>query len=200
MTNNQATGQLNMDLQPKTPIGSILDLIGAQVQYSFVGGTGPTTLNSPFTEQNVGNYLPQLMDYVTVNPAATVPGRINVNQASPTVLSGIPGMTSDIVSKITAQRTVDMTSADPARRYETWLLTEGVVTLPQMKVLMPFITGGGSVYRCQVVGYFQGGQASSRAEVVFDATSPLPRIVLWRDLTHLGRGYTLDTLGLNYSK
>jgi hypothetical protein len=51
-----------------------------------------------------------------------------------------------------------------------------------------------------VVGYFQGGQASSRAEVVFDATSPLPRIVLWRDLTHLGRGYTLDTLGLNYSR
>ena len=148
----------------------------------------------------MATYLPQLMDYVTVNPAATIPGRINVNQAPPTVLSGIPGMTSDIVGKITAQRSMDTTSADPARRYETWLLTEGVVTLPEMKVLMPFITGGGSVYRAQVVGYFQGGQASSRAEVVFDATSPLPRIVLWRDLTHLGRGYSLDTLGVNYSR
>ena len=35
---------------------------------------------------------------------------------------------------------------------------------------MPFINGGGSAYPAQVVGYFQGGQAASRAEVVFDAT------------------------------
>ena len=90
-----------MDLQPKTTIGSVLDLIGAQVQYTFVGGAGQVTLNSPFTEANVASYLPQLMDYVTVNPAATIPGRININQASPTVLTGIPGMTTDIVSKIT---------------------------------------------------------------------------------------------------
>ena len=64
---------------------------------------------------------------------------------------------------------------------------------------MPFISGGGNVYRGQVVGYFQGGQAASRAEVVFDATSPMPRVVFWRDLTHLGRGYSLDTLGVDFS-
>jgi len=126
------------------------------------------------------------MEYATVNPAATIPGRININQCSATVLAGIPGMTSDISTKILAQRSVDTATADPARRFETWILTEGIVTLPQMKVLMPFICGGGSAYRCQVIGFFQGGQAFSRAEVVFDATSPLPRILLWRDLTHLG--------------
>ena len=92
------------------------------------------------------------------------------------------------------------TSADPARRYETWLLSEGVVTLAEMKALMPFVCGGGNVYRAQVVGYFQGGQAASRAEVVFDATSPLPRVVLWRDLSHLGRGYALETLGVDFSQ
>ena len=109
-------------------------------------------------------------------------------------------MIPDVADKILSQRTVDSASADPARRYETWLLSEGIVTLPQMKALMPFINGGGSAYRAQVVGYFQGGQAASRVEAVFDATSPLPRIVLWRDLTHLGRGYTLDSLGVNYSR
>ena len=48
--------------------------------------------------------------------------------------------------------------------------------------------------------YFQGGQAASRVEAVFDATSPLPRIVLWRDLTHLGRGYSMEMLGANFSR
>ncbi|HEY2415416.1 MAG TPA: type II secretion system protein GspK [Pirellulaceae bacterium] len=194
------SGELNMDLQPQTTIGSILDLVGAQVQYTFQGGMAPSTLASPFADGAYASYLPQLMDYVTVNPAATIPGRININQCSSTVLSGIPGMTSDISSKILAQRTIDSTSADPARKYETWLLSESIVTLPQMKILMPFINGGGNAYRAQIVGYFQGGQAASRVEAVFDATSPLPRIVLWRDLTHLGRGYPLDTLGVNYSQ
>ncbi len=194
------TGELNMELPATTPIGSVLELVGAQVQYTFAGGMAPTTLTSPFTEAAYTTYLSQLMDYVTVNPAATIPGRININQCSARVLAGIPGMTTDISAKILSQRTIDATSADPSRKYETWILAEGIVTLAEMKVLMPFINGGGSAYRGQIVGYFQGGQASSRAEVVFDATSPLPRIVLWRDLTHLGRGYSLEMLGTSYAQ
>jgi len=31
---------------------------------------------------------------------------------------------------------------------------------------------------------------------VIDATTKPPRIVFWRDLTHLGRGYPLETLGV----
>jgi hypothetical protein len=65
--------------------------------------------------------------------------------------------------------------------------------------MMPFVTSGGSVYRAQIVGYFEGGQAASRAEVIFDATSPLPRIVFWRDLSHLGRGYAVETLGVGFN-
>jgi DNA uptake protein ComE-like DNA-binding protein len=196
----EQSGELDMELQAKTPIGSILDLIGARVEYTFVGDPMPTTLTSPFTETGLDSYLSQLMDYVTVNPAATIPGRININQCSATVLAGIPGMPPEIADKILAARSIDATTADPARRYETWLLTEGIVTLAEMKVLMPFINGGGNAYRCQVVGYFQGGQAASRAEVVFDATSPMPRVVFWRDLTHLGRGYSLETLGVDLSQ
>jgi hypothetical protein len=195
-----ATGELNMTLPATATIGGVLDLIGTSVQYTFQGSPGATTLASPFTETNMSSYIMQLMDYVTVNPAATIPGRININQCSAKVLNGIPGMTPDLATKIIAQRTVDSTSADPSRRYETWLLSEGIVTLAEMKVLMPFINGGGNAYRCQVVGYFQGGQAASRVEVVLDATSPLPRIVMWRDLSHLGRGYPIETLGADYSQ
>jgi hypothetical protein len=49
----------------------------------------------------------------------------------------------------------------------------------------------------QVVGYYQGSGIASRAEVVLDATGETPRVVLWRDMSHLGRGYSLETLGVD---
>jgi DNA uptake protein ComE-like DNA-binding protein len=195
-----ASGELNMEIQPSTPIGTILDLIGAEVEYTFDGTPGPQRMASPFTALEVGAFLPKLMDYVTVNPSATIPGRINVNQCLPQILMGIPGMTQELADKILAARSADAATADPGRAYETWLLSEGIVTLAEMKVLLPFICGGGDAYRAQVVGYVQGGQASCRAEVVVEATSPMPRVVLWRDLTHLGRGYSLETLGVDYTQ
>lgn len=202
---NQAeavTGALNMDYKPKTPIGQVLDLVGAQVRYTFAGDMESTLIASPFSDElgAMNVYMPQLMDHVTVNPAGTIPGRININQASRTVLLGIPGMTPEIADQIILRRDVAPTSDKPNRRHETWLLQEAVVTLEEMKTMMPFITAGGDVYRCQVVGYFQGGQAASRSEVIFDATYTLPRIVFWRDISHLGRGYALETLGVDYSE
>ena len=196
------TGELDLTKKPKTPIGQVLDLVGAKVRYTFPGDSQSTIMASPFGPElgAMASYMPLLMDNVSVNPAATVPGRININQASATVLSGIPGMTPDIVSQIVSRRDVEQTNENPARRHETWLLQEGVVTLEEMKQMMLFVTGGGNVYRAQVVGYYQGGQAASRAEVVFDASSSMPRILFWRDISHLGRGYALETLGVDYSE
>jgi hypothetical protein len=65
-----------------------------------------------------------------------------------------------------------------------------------MKVLMPFVTAGGDVYRAQVVGYYEAGGVAARHEVVVDATLNDPRVLFWRNLTHLGRGYALETLGV----
>ena len=74
----------------------------------------------------------------------------------------------------------------------------GFEDIEKMKMLQPFICAGGDVYRAQVIGYFEGGAASSRVEIVIDRTNPTPRIVFWRDLSHLGRGYPLDVLGYTY--
>jgi hypothetical protein len=197
-----AGGQLNMDLKAKTPISQVLDLVGAKVQYTFEGDDSSSILASPFSDDlgSLNTSLPQLMDYVTINPAATIPGRININQASITVLMGIPDMAPEIASQIVSRRDVETTGDKPNRRHETWLLQEGIVTLEEMKQMMPFVTSGGDVYRCQVVGYFQGGQAASRAEVVLDATYTLPRLLFWRDISHLGRGYAIETLGVDYTE
>jgi len=32
--------------------------------------------------------------------------------------------------------------------------------------------------------------------VVIDATVKPPKVVFWRDLSHLGRGYAVETLGI----
>lgn len=185
---------IQLDLtQPGTvPLVQVLDLIGATVQ---VGGE---TYDSPFSDQIIamGFYLPVLLDNVSVNDSPIIPGRININQASRTVLAGIPGMTEEILSEILSRRNAEPPPELLNRKFETWLMAEGIVTLQEMKLLTPFICAGGDVYRAQIIGYYEGGNASSRAEVVFDATAANPRILFWRDLSNLGRGFALETLGM----
>lgn len=177
---------------------TILDLIGARVQARFPGERDAVVLESVFPEipgvMNV--YLPLLMDHLTVNPQKIIPGRININQAPRAVLEGIPGMSGELVDTILSQRTVNPVERDPGRDYETWLLTEGLVSLSEMKTLMPFVCAGGAVYRVQAVGYFDGGGPSARVEAVIDTTEEKPKMIFWRDLTHLGRGFGLETLGI----
>lgn len=202
-TTTTGTAAIDLTLPATSPIAQILSLVGAQVQYTTTDANGTSTvvlLKSPFGAGvgEMASYLPKLMDYCTVNPAATIPGRININQAPATILNGIPGITPEIVEKIVSSR--DPETTDDARRHETWLVQEGIVTQAQMQTMMPFVTCGGDVYRAQVVGYFQGGAAASRAEIIFDATTPLPRMLFWRDLSHLGRGYAVETLGVDFSE
>ena len=88
---------------------------------------------------------------------------------------------------------------DLNRQFETWPLVEGILTLDQMRQVMPLLCGGGDVFRAQVVGYFEQTGASHRSEVIIDATTVNPKIVSWRDLSHLGRGFDLSVLGIRSS-
>ena len=196
------TGELDLTKKGNTKINQLLDLIGAKIQVTFKGNSSPTVIASPFSQEIgvMGLYLPVLMDKVTINEAVTIPGRININQASATILKGIPGMTPDIVTEILSRRDYEPSDEKLNHRHETWIMAEAIVTLDEMRALMPYICGGGDVYRGQVVGYFQGGQAASRAEVIFDASTTTPRVLFWRDTSHLGRGFALETLGVDFSE
>ncbi len=178
----------------QTEIAQVLDLIGARVQVTFEGEEEPVIVESPFAEDPVemGSYLPDLMDRVTVVADEVIPGRVNINQAPLPVLSAIPGMTSDVANQIMALRDATGTSTDVSFQTPAWILSQGLVSLEEMKALLPFMTAGGDVYRAQVVGYSDESGVSARAEIVVDATPALPRIVSWRDVSHLGRGLALD--------
>ncbi|MCH8235789.1 MAG: general secretion pathway protein GspK [Chloroflexi bacterium] len=219
-------GNRKLDLKRPgpVPLQTVLDLIGPNVRASFPGADGQqqrVVLQTPFPDSPIAMrfylpllmdhlavnpmsardgrhrfYLPLLMDHLAVNPMPTIPGRININQAPRTVLLGIPGLEPETVDEIISVRFAEVTDEQPERRHETWLLSEGIVDLEQMKEMMPFVTGGGRVYRAQIVGYFDEGGPSFRIETVIDATSGDPRVVFWRDISHLGRGYPLSALGV----
>jgi len=186
--------KLDLNQAPKRAINQVLDLIGKQVSATSNGRT--EVLSCPFKEENILEYITKLMDNVTVNESPFIPGRININQAPRSILMGIPGMNEDIVEQIISQRQLEPAPDDTSQQHETWLMTSLIVTLDEMKQLIPFITTGGDVHRAQIVGYYEDGGATSRAEVIFDATGEIPRIVFWRDISHLGKGYTMDQLGV----
>jgi len=195
-----SAGGLDLTQEGGSKFTQILDLVGAKVQPNLDGSQVVLAPVFPEGPAAMGLYLPALMDNCTIANAATIPGRININQASRDVLLGIPTMTPEMVDTIIQERDVSGTqSTDENRRHETWLATEAIVTLDEMKLLMPFICGRGDVYRAQVVGYFQNGGVSARTEVVVDATTDKPQVLLWKDISHLGRGYPLSQLGVSYA-
>ena len=177
-----------------TTLTQILDLIDSTV--TIGQGDQARSYTSPFPSDPISMsiYMPLLMDILTTQDAPVMPGRLNLNECPAELLYGIPMLTEETVLAILENREVD--SDDENRQFETWPLVEGMITLEQMRLLAPLVTGGGDVYRAQIVGYFETTGVSHRAEVVIDATSLNPKIVAWRDLSHLGRGFDLSVLGL----
>ena len=91
---------------------------------------------SPTIAARCGTYLPILMENLAVNAAPSIPGRMNINQAPRRLLAGIPGLGSNAVDQIIANREVEPGVQRPEQAYETWLLTDGIVELAAMKKLM----------------------------------------------------------------
>jgi hypothetical protein len=199
---------LDLTQEASEQLSQVLDLIDARIELPQAeegrGGDGdgeatPKIVTCPFPNDpsSMADYLPLLVDYCTVVDGPSIPARININQAPQEILLGIPGMTEEIAEQIISLRSTVVEGDTTSREHETWLLSEGIATLEEMRQLLPFVCAGGDVHRAQIVGYFQGGGPSSRVEVVFDATESEPRVLFWRDISHLGRGFSLNTLGVD---
>ena len=192
-----ATIEIDFLLPPTRSITQLLELV--EVRLEVEGPEGPVLINPAFPLETLGAYVDNLMDNAAANSNPTIPGRININKAPRSLLMGIPGITEEIVDRIIQERIPDPAEdVSKLQPTEAWLLKHLIVDLQEFRQMLPFICVGGDVFRTQVVGYFEDGAASSRVEVVIDRTTATPRIRLWRDLSHLGRGYSLEMLGLQY--
>ena len=172
----------------------ILDLIDSTV--TIGSGDSAKTYASPFTSDPVqmALYMPLLMENFSAQDFDTMPGRININECPAELLYGIPLLDEESANAILEARVEPSQSEN--RRYETWPLVEGLVSLTQMRSLLPLVTSGGDVYRAQVVGYYEGSATSTRVEAIVDASKINPTILLYRDLSHLGRGFDQSVLGI----
>lgn len=197
-------GGIDLSDPPVAQFRSLYDLIDSQVTIEINGS--PTTIDSPW--RNDGSLLdsfPVLDQVLTVLNDEYIEGRININQARHEVLMTMPDMTESIADAIIAARPrVEPGGASAAlmagRRSPVWLLVEGIVDLPTLKRLGPWLTTGGDVYSFQVLGHFDRGGPTTRLEAIIDATKQPPRIVFQRDLTPLGRGFSPSLLDPGLSR
>lgn len=173
----------------------VIDLIDATV--TIESGGEQVTYRSPFDFLTASVYLPLILDKLVTSDTPAMPGRINVNECPAELLYGIPFLTEEQVGMILEAR--ETVSEDENRFFETWLMVEGIVTLDEMRSLVPLLSGGGDVYRAQLVGYFEKTGLAHRQEVIIDATTVNPKIISYRDLSHLGRAFDVSVLGIRNS-
>jgi len=171
----------------------LVDVVAAQAPQ--VGGGKTPEFASPYktTDGSVTSTFPALLDAFTLSDDEAIEGRINLNQARPEVLTGVPFMTEQIVQGIvSAQQFANDPSSSASTTYENiyWLYEQKLVDLPTLRSLSLYLTGRGDVYRAQILGFFDGGGPVARAEVIIDGTQLPPRTIFYRDLGDLGRGYT----------
>jgi type II secretory pathway component PulK len=183
--------------RPPRSISSLYELINTSVSIPATtpGGQAtsyPSPLNDP---SNLKQLLPTLLDKVTTSKDAELPARVNINTASPTVLAALPGLQTSDVQNIVNNRPNPSSTDTPDAIYQTpaWLITQANFQPSTLQTLEKYITARSQVFRVQVVGYFDGGGPTSRIEAVIDGNNGRPRILYWRDLTELGKGFNLTT-------
>jgi hypothetical protein len=154
--------------------------------------TVTTVYNSPLADvSKQRQILPMLLDQCTTRQATSIPARVNVMTAPTAVLTALPGLQDTDVQTIMNVRPPASQTDPTDLLYQTsaWLLTEANIKASTLQALERYITGRTQVYRVQSVGYFDSGGPTARIEAVIDTNGGQPRIIHWRDLSELGKGY-----------
>ena len=172
-------------------------------------------VRSPLQSTPPGNgSIPIALQSLTVYDSDTIAGRINILQAPRVIIEGLPVFRDDpeLVDALISRREIDLDdplSSDQARTLATFLLEEGYLSLEgkrnssaqadepdqlnaaeRMRRLIPFVCSGGNVFRAEIVGDFEDGPATTRAEVILDTTvEGLPETLMWQDKSYLQLGH-----------
>lgn len=179
--------------RPKA-LASMFDLVNSTVSVPVTNNGRTQSVIVPGPMNDIGSirqYLPILLDKTTTMNSPEIPARVNLNTAPRAVLAALPTLTDTDVQNIVDHRP-NMSSPDaPDTIYQTpaWLITEANFPSQTLKTLERYVTARSLVYRIQSIGYFDGGGPTARIEAVIDGNNQRPRIISWRDLTELGKGF-----------
>jgi type II secretory pathway component PulK len=174
-------------------ISSLYSLINSYVSIpASTQGQQATNYPSPLNDASVQKqYLPILLDELTTVQGIDLTPRININTASQAVLMALPSLSDSDVQAILDHRPspLDTDPPDPIYQTPAWLVTEASMSPQKVQTLDRYITARSQVYRVQSLGYFNGGGPTARVEAVIDTNAGRPRVIYYRDLTELGKGF-----------
>ena len=188
---------------PKAQITSLFSLASATVSVPVKNGNQTTnqSLPNPFADPSQqGTLLPTLFDMCTTSLQGDLTPRINVNTAGETVLNMLQllnasgtatGLAATDIQTILSTRpplTGD-NGQNQAFMTPAWLLTQANISPTTLAAIENYITTRSSVYSFQVVGFFDGPGPVARVEAVIDTNVGRPRILFYRDLAPIGKGF-----------
>jgi type II secretory pathway component PulK len=176
---------------------SLFDLVNTQVSIQKPDPSNPkkiitTIYSSPLNDAaQLADQMSILFSATTVFDGPEIPARVNVNTAPMAVLAALPKLSDTDVQNIMSARP-PLTSSDvsaPNFSSVAWLLTDAQLSVSKLQSLEKYITARTQVYRVQSIGYFDGKGPAIRLEAVIDTNAGRPRIIAWRDLSELGKGW-----------
>ena len=196
---NELRAAVQASLDKGTPaskkVNSVMGLYNTKVTLPKPANSPPDAptveVNSPLNDATkLKDLLPKLLDLTTTRTTFEIVPRLNVTTAPPEVLLGLPGLTQAEVDAMLAVRQT-LAPTDPATTTGAWLVTAANLSPTKFNAIEKYVTGRTSTYRVQSVGYFGTGGPAARVEAVIDTNQGHPRILYYRDLTDLGKGFDL---------
>jgi len=189
-------GNVHSQLDFKTV--TLWDFIDTGMAYSFPGPPRKKAFLSPLQttmdKDTLRAMLTLFFDKCSTSSDYEIPARININTCPADVLTALGINESDTEKLMQLRPTPDMDpTLIPYYKTPAWLITEAGLSPTTVSKYSKFITTYSQVYRFQVVGYFEFRGPQVRLEVVVDANNGRPRILYWRDLTDLGKGYNFSS-------
>lgn len=175
--------------KPVFRVKSLVDLIGATVRVD-VDGTD-TLLQSPWDSDagSVEEGLRELSPWLTTTSRSRWRGRINFFEAPCEVLMTVPEMSESLARAIVNARPRWSSTSIAANESRSsviptsaWLMDQGLVDLQRLRMIAPYLTSRGDVFRGVAVGHIDGVRGRSGIRFLIDATSKEPRILSLQDL------------------
>jgi len=182
---DSAGSQVTIDFsQPlRFQLASPLDIVGTRVRVVRPNEENPRFIASPYTLEpsNLANYLPNWLDRTTTFREPVIRGRIDVMLAPAEVLRAIPGFDEAIVQRILSTRASGTEGRSSHRKSLAWLVTEGIVSVGQLRSMERYITARSDVFCAEIVATAdQLPGLSLAARVIVDATNIPARQLYWK--------------------
>ena len=162
---------------------SLVDLFGGQIQIAI--NSVDTLLESPWSADpaTARRMLPVFEQSLTTTDERVLFGRISINEAPESVLRSIPGM-SESAARTIARIQPEIQSMNTSGEFRSvaWLVGRGILSLPELREMAPYITTGGDVRSGVCLGQMQGDAAISAIRFRMDCSGLSRRILSLQDL------------------